>query len=211
MDGRGGPPLRRRIRPIDRADVVVDGAPGADDRARPGAVGSWPRRWSVGMSRRSAGILLYRRVDGEVEVLLGHPGGPYSRPRTRAPGASRRANRSRARPMGGRAPRVRGGDRVPRPDSSPSTSARSSRRAARWSSPGRSRATSTRPKRAATCSYRVAAAVRPRIAIPELDRVAWFTPDEAAGAIRNARRRSSIGCWRRSTPTDLSRAVGTAA
>ena len=28
-------------------------------------------------SRVSAGILLYRRVDEGVEVLLGHPGGPY--------------------------------------------------------------------------------------------------------------------------------------
>ncbi len=30
------------------------------------------------MTRKvSAGILLYRRVDGEIEVLLGHPGGPF--------------------------------------------------------------------------------------------------------------------------------------
>jgi len=28
------------------------------------------------MTRRSAGVLLWRRVDGGVEVLLGHPGGP---------------------------------------------------------------------------------------------------------------------------------------
>ena len=28
-------------------------------------------------SRRSAGILLFRRTDAGVEVLLGHPGGPY--------------------------------------------------------------------------------------------------------------------------------------
>lgn len=28
-------------------------------------------------SRRSAGILLFRRSDAGVEVLLGHPGGPY--------------------------------------------------------------------------------------------------------------------------------------
>lgn len=27
--------------------------------------------------RRSAGILLYRRRDGVLEVLLGHPGGPW--------------------------------------------------------------------------------------------------------------------------------------
>jgi predicted NUDIX family NTP pyrophosphohydrolase len=27
--------------------------------------------------RESAGLLLFRRRDGEVEVLLGHPGGPY--------------------------------------------------------------------------------------------------------------------------------------
>lgn len=29
------------------------------------------------MPRRSAGLLLYRIVDGGVEVLIGHPGGPF--------------------------------------------------------------------------------------------------------------------------------------
>ena len=29
------------------------------------------------MSLRSAGILLYRFVDGRLEVMLAHPGGPY--------------------------------------------------------------------------------------------------------------------------------------
>lgn len=29
------------------------------------------------MAKKSAGILLYRRRGGEIEVLLGHPGGPY--------------------------------------------------------------------------------------------------------------------------------------
>ena len=29
------------------------------------------------MPKRSAGLLVYRRVDGEPEVLLVHPGGPY--------------------------------------------------------------------------------------------------------------------------------------
>jgi predicted NUDIX family NTP pyrophosphohydrolase len=29
------------------------------------------------MPKTSAGLLLYRRVDGELEVLLVHPGGPY--------------------------------------------------------------------------------------------------------------------------------------
>lgn len=32
-----------------------------------------------GRSRLSAGILLYRWRDGQLEVLLGHPGGPYFR------------------------------------------------------------------------------------------------------------------------------------
>ena len=30
----------------------------------------------TGRSRRSAGILLWRKHDGDLEVLLGHPGGP---------------------------------------------------------------------------------------------------------------------------------------
>jgi predicted NUDIX family NTP pyrophosphohydrolase len=29
------------------------------------------------MRRESAGLLLYRRCEGDLEVLLGHPGGPY--------------------------------------------------------------------------------------------------------------------------------------
>jgi len=29
------------------------------------------------LAKVSAGLLLWRRVDGEVEVLLGHPGGPF--------------------------------------------------------------------------------------------------------------------------------------
>ncbi|HSX30520.1 MAG TPA: NUDIX domain-containing protein [Candidatus Saccharimonadales bacterium] len=29
------------------------------------------------MTRRSAGILVYRRTNGGVEILLGHPGGPF--------------------------------------------------------------------------------------------------------------------------------------
>jgi predicted NUDIX family NTP pyrophosphohydrolase len=33
-------------------------------------------------AKRSAGILLYRRVDGRVEVLLGHMGGPFWANRT---------------------------------------------------------------------------------------------------------------------------------
>lgn len=31
------------------------------------------------MTKRSAGILLYRRADGQIQVLLVHPGGPYWR------------------------------------------------------------------------------------------------------------------------------------
>jgi predicted NUDIX family NTP pyrophosphohydrolase len=37
---------------------------------------SGPTLATVTMARRSAGILLYRRRDGAVEVLLVHPGGP---------------------------------------------------------------------------------------------------------------------------------------
>src|SRR5215204_1695435 len=37
---------------------------------------SGPTLATVTMARRSAGILLYRRRDGGLEVLLVHPGGP---------------------------------------------------------------------------------------------------------------------------------------
>jgi predicted NUDIX family NTP pyrophosphohydrolase len=35
------------------------------------------------MARRSAGILLYKRVAGELQVLLAHPGGPFWQRRDR--------------------------------------------------------------------------------------------------------------------------------
>ncbi len=33
------------------------------------------------MAKRSAGLLLYKHVDGELQVLLAHPGGPFWRAR----------------------------------------------------------------------------------------------------------------------------------
>jgi predicted NUDIX family NTP pyrophosphohydrolase len=37
--------------------------------------GRGPYHW--GMARRSAGLILFRETNGELEVLLVHPGGPY--------------------------------------------------------------------------------------------------------------------------------------
>jgi predicted NUDIX family NTP pyrophosphohydrolase len=36
-----------------------------------------PRRETTTGGRQSAGLLMYRRADADVEVLLAHPGGPY--------------------------------------------------------------------------------------------------------------------------------------
>jgi predicted NUDIX family NTP pyrophosphohydrolase len=36
-------------------------------------------RWRIEMTKRSAGILLFRRMHGSAQVLLIHPGGPYWR------------------------------------------------------------------------------------------------------------------------------------
>ena len=107
--------------------------------------------------RTSAGILLYRRTANE-----------RSRSPARAPGRALlrrarpgrlddpegRARRPRRAARRRRAPRVRRGDRhAHRPDRPDDPrSARSSRRAARSSTPGRSRATWTRPRRCRTRS-----------------------------------------------------------
>lgn len=47
--------------------------PGAEKRKQ----ADMGRTAAAGTRRRSAGILLHRRRDGRIEVLLGHPGGPY--------------------------------------------------------------------------------------------------------------------------------------
>ncbi len=50
------------------------------------------------MPKRSAGLLVYRRVDGEPEVLLVHPGGPYlGQEGRRLVVAARRASTNRTR------------------------------------------------------------------------------------------------------------------
>ena len=51
--------------------------------------------------KESAGLLLFRRRDGALEVLLGHPGAPTGPPRTMAPGRSPRAALSRRGPAAG--------------------------------------------------------------------------------------------------------------
>ncbi len=72
----------------------------------------------VKSSKASAGLLLYRRSSGALELFLAHPGGPFWH--NRDAGAwtiPKGVCRARRRPAGGGLPGVRGGDRrSSRPD-----------------------------------------------------------------------------------------------
>ena len=67
-----------------------------------------------------------------------------------------------------------------------SSSATRSRRAASWSSPGRWRATSTPPRQEQHVRDGVAARSGILGTYAEIDRVAWFAPDEARVRIKDA-------------------------
>ena len=140
-------------------------------------------------AKRSAGILLYRRDGGEVELLLVHPGGPYWAKRDLGawtiPKGEIEAGRgaARLRPAGageelGTAPDLdaRGADR---------RSARCARNPARWSKPGRPRATSTRRGSTATASRwsgrraAAASASSPRSTGPSGSTPSWRGEDAA--------------------------------
>ena len=142
------------------------------------------------MPQRSAGILLYRRRHGGVEVLLVHPGGPFWANKDDGawsiPKGALRAGRGAAR----RGPaRVRGGDGW------------SARRARRW------RSASFRQSAAKTVDawavegdfdpagadeqhlcHGMAAAVGPHGRSPRGRSRAWFTPAEAARKILKGQR-----------------------
>ena len=198
--------LRRGPRRIGRADVVVDGRRTrrvGHDREQSFVATRWP----AAMSRRSAGILLYRRAaDGGSRSCLDIRADRTSRRRMSGawgiPKGEIGAGRDR---VGGRSPRVRGGDRVPGAGwLRRSRSARSSRRAARTSSPGRVEGDlDPADAREQHDRHRVAAAVRPTGSrSPSSTASPGTRRTTRAARSANARSRSSIGCWLPSTPTE---------
>ena len=137
-------------------------------------------------SRLSAGILLWRRTSaGALEVLLAHPGGPlyahrdadtWSIPKGEAkPGEDLEdvARREFAEETGHAAP----GDLVPLGE----VVQKGGKRVVAWAVEGDldpAAATSN------TFLFEWPPGSRRRIEIPEIDRVAWFTPDEARTRIK---------------------------
>src|SRR5204863_9974484 len=71
---QGGPARRPRARRLDQRRA--EGRPAAVD-ARAAAALPQPIGWDDMKPPASGGILLYRRLDGGLEVLLAHPGGPF--------------------------------------------------------------------------------------------------------------------------------------
>lgn len=140
------------------------------------------------MTRRSAGILLYRRrADGAIEVLLGHPGGPYFEAKDEGawgipkgesePGETEWevARREFEEETG-----------FPVPDGSPIALGeivqKGGKEVIAWAVEG-----DLDPAQAASNQFDIEWPPRSAryITIPELDRVAWFTPDAARRAIRD--------------------------
>ena len=139
------------------------------------------------MSRRSAGILLYRRrVDGEIEVLLGHPGGPYF---------AAKDDGAWGIPKGESEPgetewevacrEFEEETGFPAPDGSPielgEIVQKGGKEVIAWALEG-----DLDPADAASNMIDIEWPPRSGrwMAIPELDRVAWYTPDAARQAIR---------------------------
>jgi predicted NUDIX family NTP pyrophosphohydrolase len=139
------------------------------------------------VSRRSAGILLYRRLaDGGIEVLLGHPGGPYFAAKDEGawgipkgelePGETEWevARREFEEETG-----------FPAPDGSPIQLGEIVQKGGKvviaWALEG-----DLDPAHAASNEFDIEWPPRSGryITIPELDRVAWFAPDAARRAIR---------------------------
>lgn len=140
------------------------------------------------MTRRSAGLLLYRRVaGGGVEVLLGHPGGPYfatkdegawgipkgeSEPGETEWEVARREFEEETGFAAPDGPPIELGEIVQK----------GGKVVIAWALEG-----DLDPAHAASNVFDIEWPPRSGrwITIPELDRVAWFTPDAAHRAIRD--------------------------
>jgi predicted NUDIX family NTP pyrophosphohydrolase len=140
-------------------------------------------------SRTSAGILLFRRTTGGVEVLLGHPGGPYfegkdvgawSIPKGQVEDgesllavAKREFSEETGHVVGSNARLIELG----------SIKQRGGKTVHAWAFEG-----DMDPKEARSNTFRMEWPPRSGIYIevPELDQVAWFTPEQARVAMNPA-------------------------
>lgn len=144
---------------------------------------------AVPRSRASAGILLYRRTSGGVQVLLGHPGGPYfegkdvgawSIPKGQAQNgeellavAKREFGEETGHAVGSNARLIELG----------SIRQRGGKTVHAWAVEG-----DMDPAEAWSTTFQMEWPPRSGIFIdvPELDQVAWFTPEQARVALNPA-------------------------
>lgn len=150
---------------------------------------SQPMAEAPSRSRVSAGILLYRRSADGIEVLLGHPGGPYfegkevgawSIPKGQAENGEQLLAVAK-REFGEETGHVVGSNS--RLIALGSIKQRGGKTVHAWALEG-----DMDPAEAWSNTYRMEWPPRSNIYIdvPELDRVAWFTPDEARVAMNPA-------------------------
>jgi predicted NUDIX family NTP pyrophosphohydrolase len=138
----------------------------------------------------SAGILLFRRTDGRLEVLLGHPGGPYFEGRDHGhwsipkgevvPGealvdvARREFAEETGSPITTEALTPLG-----------ETRQKGGKIVHAWAAEG-----DLDPATATSNTFEMTwpPLVGRRITVPEIDRVAWYEPDEARARVKEAQR-----------------------
>ena len=144
---------------------------------------------SVSRSRVSAGILLFRRSDAGVQVLLGHPGGPYFEGQDAGPWSSPKGQARdgenllavAVREFGEETGHVVGSNA--RLIDLGSVRQRGGKTVHAWAVEG-----DMDPAEAWSNTFRMEWPPRSGIFIdvPELDQVAWFTPEQARVAMNPA-------------------------
>ena len=152
-------------------------------------------------TRRSAGILLYRSANGGIEILIAHPRRPVWAKQdddtwSVDPGEIEEgedpwdvARREFEEETG-----------HPAPDGASIELGEITQKGGKVVVPGRSKATSTRPRPRAT-PLPVAAGSGRYITV-QIDRVEWFSPDDARPHLTTRHTRSSTGFSRRSAVPD---------
>lgn len=144
---------------------------------------------AVSRSRTSAGILLYRRTETGVEVLLGHPGGPYFEGKEAGAWSIPKGQVEEGEELLAVAKREFGEETGHVVGSSArmfelgSIKQRGGKTVYAWALEG-----NMDPAEARSNTFQMEWPPRSGIFIevPELDRVAWFTPDAAKVAMNQA-------------------------
>lgn len=143
------------------------------------------------MSERiSAGILLYRRREGRLEVLLGHPGGPYFAGRDHGHWSIPKGEVEPDEPLVEVARRefeeetgtpVAADGLIPLGE----TRQKGGKIVHAWAAEG-----DLDPATATSNTFEMTwpPLVGRRITVPEIDRVVWFEPDEARARVKEAQR-----------------------